>query len=271
MSRRLPAVTGAAWGQLRDLTGARIALGRAGVSQPTDAHLAFQHDHALARDAVHAALDVPALAGDLRGVGLDSQQLHSAAPDRAGYLKRPDLGRRLDDLSRDRLTAWTAGAGDVAPDIVFVVADGLSARAVQRHAAPLLRELVAGLRPSGLSIAPAVIVEQGRVAVSDEVGERFGARLAIILLGERPGLSSPESLGAYLTFAPRVGRVDADRNCVSNIREGGLGYAEAAATLLFLATESLRRGLSGVQLKDETPPPTASDALKRGANFLTEG
>jgi ethanolamine ammonia-lyase small subunit len=242
------------WTQLRELTAARIALGSAGAGLPTARHLEFQADHARARDAVHAALDVDALAGQLAAAGLDVIHLHGAAPDRSTYLQRPDLGRRLDDDSRVRLE----GIGSGPYNAVFVVADGLSALAVQRHAAPVLADATARLRAEGWRIAPIVIVRQGRVAIGDEIGGLLGARLAAVLIGERPGLSAPDSLGVYLTHDPRPGRVDAERNCISNIRPEGLPYAAAAHKLAWLMTEARRRALTGIALRDESPalPPS---------------
>ncbi|MGI9042064.1 MAG: ethanolamine ammonia-lyase subunit EutC [Gemmatimonadales bacterium] len=238
------------WHSLRALTPARIALGRAGAGLPTAAHLDFQLAHARARDAVHDALNVPRLQADLRAAGFDSVPVHSAAPDRAGFLQRPDLGRRLDPASRDRLSShFTANEGR---DVVFVVADGLSARAAQHHAVPVLGAVAARATHAHLIIAPVVIAEQGRVALGDEVGSLLDAALVVVLLGERPGLSSPDSLGAYLTWDPRPGRTDADRNCISNIRPEGLGYELAAGKLGYLMTEARRRRLSGVKLKDDT-------------------
>lgn len=174
--------------------------------------------------------------------------MRSAASDRATYLQRPDLGRRLDPASRERLTA----AARPGTDAVIVIADGLAASAAERHALPLLAALSPGLAAAGWRLAPIVVAEQARVALGDEVGEILGAALALILLGERPGLSAPDSLGAYLTWAPRRGRTDAERNCVSNIRPAGLGYALAAGRLRYLMTEARRRRLSGVALKDES-------------------
>jgi ethanolamine ammonia-lyase small subunit len=204
--------------------------------------------HARARDAVHDALDVIALAADLEAVGLSSLTARSASADRLTYLQRPDLGRRLDPESRERL----AGAPRRDIDAVFVVGDGLAAGAAQRHAVPVLAALVPRLRDAGWRLGPVVVAEQARVALADEIGEALGAPLAVVLLGERPGLSAPESLGAYLTWAPRPGRTDAERNCVSNIRPEGLGYDLAADRLLYLMTEASRRRLSGVALKEET-------------------
>ncbi|HTR36531.1 MAG TPA: ethanolamine ammonia-lyase subunit EutC [Bryobacteraceae bacterium] len=229
--------------RLRDFTTARVGLGRAGHSVPTRELLDFQLAHARARDAVHLALDVRSLVAELKQKGIEPVTVASAAAGRGVYLRRPDLGRRLSTGSRDKLTAMH-GEYDAA----FVIADGLSALAVHRHAAALLETVLAGL---GWRIAPVVIVEQGRVAIGDEIGELLGAKLAVVLIGERPGLSSPDSLGVYLTWEPKLGRTDAERNCISNIRAEGLSYAAAAHKLLFLMNEARRRKLSGVQLKED--------------------
>jgi len=240
------------WQSLSRYTSARIALGRAGASVPTTVHLDFQLAHAQARDAVHHPLTVEALAMALQGRGWESLRAHSAASDRRIYLQRPDQGRRLDAASRACLAA-AAAARAAAPDLCVVLADGLSPHALERHAVPLLEALRLALASDGLSWAPLVIVEQGRVALGDEVGALFGARLVLILIGERPGLSSPDSLGAYLTFAPRPGTPDSARNCVSNIRPEGLAPEQAAATCAWLIRESLRRGLTGIALKEDAP------------------
>ena len=237
------------WEALRRLTAARIALGRAGASLPTAAHLAFQLDHARARDAVHHRLDVDALAEALAPAGLPVLRARSLAADRPEYLRRPDLGRRLDAASRQALADRSAAGCDA----VFVVADGLSALAVERHAPPLLARVAERLRREGWRLGPAVVVEQGRVAVGDEVGEALGAAMVAVLIGERPGLSSPDSLGVYLTWAPRPGRTDAERNCVSNVRPEGLPYEQAAHRLAWLMAEARTRRLSGVELKEEAP------------------
>jgi ethanolamine ammonia-lyase small subunit len=230
--------------RLRDFTSARVDLGRAGHSVPTQALLDFQLAHARARDAVHLALDVNSLAVELQQKSIPFVTVRSAAPDRSAYLQRPDLGRRLSPESRDRLAALRTDY-----DAAFVIADGLSALAVHRHAAPLL-EMVLG--QIDWRIAPIVVVEQGRVAIADEIGEMLGARLSVVLIGERPGLSSPDSLGIYLTWQPRQGRSDADRNCISNIRAEGLSYPVAAQKLLFLMNESRRLKLSGVRLRENS-------------------
>ncbi len=248
MSTEKP-VTANPWAHLRSHTPARIALGRAGPSLPTREVLAFGVAHARARDAVHLALDADALEAQLRVDGYASARVQSAAPDRATYLARPDLGRRLGEQSAGRLIPK-----DDPPDIVVAIEDGLSAVAVQKHAVPLLSALraIAPQRWAGLTV---VIAQQGRVALGDEIGERLGARLVVVMIGERPGLSSPDSLGIYLTHAPRIGRTDAERNCISNIRPEGLAYADAAARLDWLAAAALGRGVTGIALKDESSAP----------------
>lgn len=260
MSDARPTVAANPWQTLRKFTAARIALGRAGVSLPTEALLEFQLAHAQARDAVHLPLDLPALRSALVVLAPELIALKSAAPDRDSYLQRPDLGRRLDAASRAVLNQRQPAA-DVS-DVVFVVADGLSALAVNRHAAPLLERALPQLRLAGWSVGPLVLVEQGRVAVGDEIGQLLGARTVVVLIGERPGLSSPDSLGIYLSWMPRPGLTDASRNCISNIRPAGLGYDDAARKLIYLLTEARRLGLSGVGLKDAQAPPGAiSDAM----------
>ena len=239
----------ARWQDLRRFTPARVALGRVGpAGLPTPAHLAFQAAHAQARDAVHAALDVPALAAELAGLGIASVAVRSQAPDRARYLRRPDLGRALDPACLPALEAVRA-PGSVA----FLLADGLSALAVARHAAPLVAALRAGLGKAGIAAGPVVLASQGRVALGDAVGAAVEAAAILVLIGERPGLSTADSLGAYLTWGPGPGRTDADRNCVSNIRPEGLDLPAAAEKLLWLVGAMWTRRLSGVGLKDEQP------------------
>ncbi|MBU4433505.1 MAG: ethanolamine ammonia-lyase subunit EutC [Alphaproteobacteria bacterium] len=250
------------WTALRRHTPARIALGRTGASLPTHEVLAFALAHAQARDAVHTAFDAERVAEAIEALGQSVLITRSAAPDRATYLRRPDLGRRLSNPDRDALTAAAKGA----VDLVLVVADGLSSTAVHAHAAPLIAALLPLIRAEGWSLGPVVVAHQARVALGDEVGERLGARLVLLLVGERPGLSSPDSLGAYLTFAPRIGLTDAARNCVSNIRAEGLSYDQAAFKLAWLAREALRLGESGVALKDESDTaalPVARDLTDR--------
>jgi len=237
------------WQDLRRHTAARLALGRAGASMPTDEILRFGYAHAQARDAVHVALHVDELATALQDKGVATVQVHSAATDRAQYLLRPDLGRRLDADSAKRLQA--SAAGTPACDLVIVIADGLSSLAIHRNALPLVDAIRAHV-PAGWTLSPVVIAEQGRVALGDEVGELLGARMVAVLIGERPGLSSPDSLGIYLTSAPRVGRHDAERNCISNVRPEGLDIASAARKLWWLATAATALGTTGVALKDRS-------------------
>jgi ethanolamine ammonia-lyase small subunit len=246
LSRSRPVVADP-WSALRALTPARIALGRSGASLPTDEVLRFGVAHALARDAVHQALDADRLEAELRAVGFDGVRVRSRARDRRTYLLRPDLGRRLWPESAESLRACR----NAGTDVCVVIADGLSSAAVQRHALPLLAAFRDEAR-SRWSLAPVVIAEQSRVALGDEIGELLGARLAAILIGERPGLSSPDSLGVYLTYEPRVGRNDGERNCISNIRPEGLAYAEAARKMVWLVGEALRLRLTGVKLKDQS-------------------
>lgn len=255
------------WLPLRQLTPARIALGRTGTSLPTRPQLDFQYAHAQARDAVHLPFDHAAISDGLRQRGRDSLLLHSAAADRHVYLQRPDLGRRLDEASVQRLREHAAGY-DGQIDLAIVVADGLSALAVQRHTLPFLERLEEQALAEGWSLSPVVLVEQGRVAVADEIGELLRAKMSVILIGERPGLSSPDSLGLYFTWAPRVGLTDAYRNCISNVRLEGLSYGMAAHRLLYLMREACRRQLSGVNLKDEAEVQALDGEAPRTGNFL---
>lgn len=236
------------WRELRAWTRARIALGRSGASLPTAGLLEFGLAHARARDAVQARAQFDALREHLLAAGRAVIEVHSAASDREQYLKRPDLGRRLDAHSAARLDAVESAA---RPEAVFVVADGLSAEAVQRNALPLLLAVFARLGRGG-EAAPVVLARQARVALGDEIGERLRARQVVVLIGERPGLSAHDSLGIYLTHEPRIGRTDAERNCISNVRPEGLAYEAAAARLLSLMAGARRLGCSGVALKDES-------------------
>ena len=257
------------WLELRRLTPARIALGRTGTSIPTRAQLDFQYAHAQARDAVHLPFDHAALSAQLADRGRESLLLQSAAPDRNTYLQRPDLGRKLSDASAQTLREYaTAHPGGV--DLVIVIADGLSALAVHRHSLPFLARLEEQTSIEGWSVAPVILVEQGRVAVADEIGELLGAKMTVILIGERPGLSSPDSLGLYFTYNPKVGLTDAWRNCISNIRLEGLSYGMAAHRLLYLMREACRRQLSGVNLKDEAQVHTleSDTGTDMKSNFL---
>lgn len=233
------------WFQLRQFTNARIVLGRAGDSLPTRRLLELGLAHAQARDAVLKPFDTNILTGRLKSAGFDSVHVHSLAPDRSSYLLRPDLGRRLEEASylclKNLRLPWP-------PDIVFVIADGLSAQAAERHALPVLCLTCAAL--PDWKIGPVIIAEQSRVALGDEIGECLNAEFVAILLGERPGLSSPDSLGIYVTYRPRVGCTDAQRNCISNVRHGGLSYERAAHKLSVLLSSARKMAMTGVGLKD---------------------
>ena len=259
------------WRRLREFTDARIGLGRAGISLPTSELLAFQLSHAQARDAVHLPLDIDALCSELAA---DPQlaalgepiRLHSQATDRMTYLQRPDLGRLLDDASREQLVALCC---EQPSDLAIVIVDGLSSRAIAQNAVPFLQRFM-GLLASELpecSLAPLTIVEQGRVAVGDDVGALLNARAVLLLIGERPGLSSPDSLGLYLTWAPKPGLTDAARNCISNVRPAGLPHVEGAKRALYLLREAQRLKLSGVNLKDRTEDAVIEHGGS-GRNFL---
>ena len=255
--------------ELRRLTPARIALGRTGTSLPTNAQLDFQYAHAQARDAVHLPFDHVGLSSQLAERGRERLLLHSAATDRNSYLQRPDLGRKLSDESAQKLRDYTqTNPGGV--DLAIVVADGLSALAVHRHTLPFLARMEEQTAIEGWSLSPVILVEQGRVAVADEIGELLGAKMVVILIGERPGLSSPDSLGVYFTYNPKVGLTDAYRNCISNVRLEGLSYGMAAHRLLYLMREACRRQLSGVSLKDEAQVQTLESDTGAGlkGNFL---
>jgi ethanolamine ammonia-lyase small subunit len=238
------------WSALRALTSARIGLARTGASLATAPLLDLRLAEARARDAVHAPLDTARLADDLATLGHPVLTVASAAHDRQSYLMRPDLGRRLAP-GADAVLAPHAGSHDVA----VVVADGLSARAVQNHAAPTLSAALPRLRAEHWRIAPIVIAGHGRVAIGDAIATALGAACVAVLIGERPGLSAPDSMGAYLTWRPGPHTTDADRNCVSNIRPDGIGYAEAAQKVIHLLRAMRMRRLSGVRLKDEADGP----------------
>ncbi|WP_157050682.1 ethanolamine ammonia-lyase subunit EutC [Herbaspirillum rhizosphaerae] len=260
------------WQALRRFTAARIALGRAGVSLPTAPQLAFQLAHAQARDAVHLALDAEQLRqrlmdADIAGAAA-CRILDSAAGDRLTYLQRPDLGRRLSEASRRELASAAPEQGeDCLHDLAIVIADGLSSLAIARNAVPFLTALQQRICASGWKQAPLTIVRQGRVAIGDEVGSLLRAKLVAVLIGERPGLSSPDSMGLYLSWMPRVGMADAERNCISNVRPEGLAYEAAAAKLEYLMSEARRRQLTGVALKDESGDAAEIGSAPAG-NFL---
>lgn len=238
-----------AWQQLRAFTHARIALGRAGTAVPLKEQLSFRMAHAFARDAVHMPLQMSSLMTDLAPLHLPLLQLKSQARDRQEYLQRPDLGRRLSASSAALLQQSVTGDADIA----LMIGDGLSAVAVQSHAPALLNALVPLLHGSGFRLAPLTLIEQARVGISDETAFLLKAGMALLLIGERPGLSSPDSLGVYMTYHPRPGLTDEARNCISNIRPAGLPPAEAALRIHHLVQQAFLRQLSGVQLKDSYP------------------
>jgi ethanolamine ammonia-lyase small subunit len=254
-----PPVEANPWAALRRFTPARITLGRAGGSLPTEALLEFTLAHARARDAVHVTLDVPGTVAQLAAAGYSSLVVHSAAGDREEYLRRPDAGRRLSAASLAQLAALALPA---PPQLAILIGDGLSAAAAARHAVPLLR----ALRPrlAHWIWAPVVLARQARVALGDQIGALLRAEAVVVLIGERPGLSAPDSLGIYLTYAPRVGRTDAERNCISNVRPAGMSYEQAAHRLALLLEAARRLGVSGVALKDESEPelPALNDATR---------
>ena len=242
--------TPALWNDLRRLTAARIGLPRSGASLSTAPLLDFRLAHARARDAVHEPLDQARLVADISELGVQVLQVASAVTDRAQYLLRPDLGRRL---ATDAAAALERQAGRY--DAAIVVTDGLSARAVQTHAQPTLSHLLLMLRAEGVSLAPVTVVRHGRVAIGDAIAEALGAMAVAVLIGERPGLTAPDSKGAYLTWRPSAATTDAERNCISNIRPNGIGYADAAHKLAHLLRAMRARQVSGVQLKDDSDRP----------------
>lgn len=245
------------WALLKDYTDARIGLGRSGVSIPTSHSLAFQLAHAQAQDAVHLPLDVENIVEQLFVNNINKETspilLHSQAINRTTYLQRPDLGRRLDKNSSEILKKIKAN-DNTFYDLSIVIVDGLSSLAIKENAINFIKKLMTALKEDKQkwNLSPFSIVQQGRVAVGDEVGELLKAKISIVLIGERPGLSSPDSLGLYLTWNPKVGLSDASRNCISNIRSEGLSYEEAVKKTMYLLKESRRLELSGVNLKDRT-------------------
>lgn len=268
-----PIVVDNPWERLNAFTDARIGLGRAGISLPTSKLLAFQLAHAQAQDAVHCPLDVEALGAELSDtLGLASAPigLHSQAHNRATYLQRPDYGRRLDDASREHLQQ--AAVSQQRHDLAVVIVDGLSALAVQQNSAPFLDALHQALNDdaSDWRLAPLTIVEQGRVAIGDEIGALLNADAVLVMIGERPGLSSPDSLGLYMTWAPEPGLRDDRRNCISNVRPAGLAVEEAARRFCLLLKDARQRKLSGVQLKDRSEDDVLEGDSASGStrNFL---
>ena len=235
------------WHHLKPHTAARIALGRTGVSLPTQEILDFGLAHAMARDAVHLPLDVSALCAEIAEAGFETIAVESATNNRQTYLLRPDLGRRLSEQSAAALVAYPQKGFD----LVILVGDGLSSMAIKNHALPMLQALSSHIQ-GGWKVAPIIVASQARVALSDEVGSLLQAKLVLMLVGERPGLSSPDSLGMYLTYAPQPGKADSERNCISNVRPAGLQYEAAAYKAMWLAHEALRIQRTGVELKDES-------------------
>lgn len=261
-----PLVVPDPWHGLKQFTPARIALGRAGMSQPTRAGLDFQLAHALARDAVHVPMDFAGFEQRLNDRGCRTVILQTRAESRQQYLQRPDLGRRLSETAVACLERNPFSDADA----VVVVADGLSSQAIERHAVPFLDLLLPRLHETGYRLPPVCLVKQGRVAIGDEIAARYSARLCLVLIGERPGLSSPDSMGIYFTYRASPGiSTDADRNCISNIHQNGLGYEQALRKLLYLIRESEKLQLSGVCLKDETSEE-ASATLGKVGNFLLD-
>lgn len=247
-----------AWSLLREFTDARIALGRSGASLPTREVLNFGLAHAQARDAIHQPFDSRSLENELAALGLQTLTVHSAAADRHIYLNRPDLGRKLSEKSRDALRDHPVAAHD----LLLVIGDGLSSHAVHRQAVPLIAALLPYLHTLGLSLAPVVLAHQSRVALGDDIGETLNSQAVAILIGERPGLSSPDSLGVYLTWKPGRTRLESERNCISNIRPEGLCHDAAAFKLAWLLEQAFLRRLTGVKLKDESDNPALHGLVK---------
>lgn len=236
------------WLNLRQFTEARIGLGRSGAGMPTTEVLKFSMAHAQARDAVKTPIDWTSVEADLTALGLTPLRITSAAPDRDTYLRRPDLGRRLSPESRQTLSALSPSA----TDLLIIIGDGLSSTAITANAVATVAALLPLARQNEWRLGPVLLATQARVALCDDAGDFLKARAAVMLIGERPGLSSPDSLGAYLTWEPRVGRKDGERNCISNIRNGGISSDEAAFKIAWLLREAFRRRLTGVNLKDES-------------------
>jgi ethanolamine ammonia-lyase small subunit len=254
------------WFSLTQFTPARIALGRAGMSLPTQSYLDFQLAHALARDAVNIPLDFAALEQRLTVRSIQTLTLETQAENQRLYLQRPDLGRLLNESAKICLQHTTS----IQADAVVVVADGLSSKAIEQHAEPFLDLLLPELKASCYKLPPVCLVKHGRVAIGDAIAEHFAAILCIVLIGERPGLSSPDSMGIYFTYQARSGiSTDADRNCISNIHKNGLSYEQAVKKLLFLLNEAEKLKFSGVHLKDETTDTALNNQLKP-VNFLLD-
>ena len=235
------------WDGLKKFTSARIAIGRTGVAAPLKEVLDFRLCHAHARDAVYSVLKIDELVKSLQQFKLPVITVSSEAKDRAVYLQRPDYGRRLNEVSWDKLREYNIKI----PDVAIIIADGLSATAINEHSVPLLEKLISLLKRTGTIIAPLIIAQQARVALADEIGFLLNAKLSLILIGERPGLSSPDSMGAYITYQPSPGLTDESRSCISNIRPEGLTYNLAAEKLALLINASMQLKLSGILLKED--------------------
>jgi len=246
------------WGELREFTDARIALGRTGYSVPTSEYLKFSLAHAMARDTINTPFDRDMLASKLSKMGLSTIYVESSASSRSVFLTRPDLGRRLSEESRDRLRAMS----DKEADVLFVIGDGLSSKAVHKQAAPLIQHLLPYLNELNLTLGPVILARQSRVALADDIAEIMHCKLVVILIGERPGLSSPDSLGAYMTYKPYWGRLESERNCISNIRPAGLSYSRAAFKLAWLIEAAFSMHKSGTALKDQSDDPSCYRLLK---------
>jgi ethanolamine ammonia-lyase small subunit len=236
------------WSNLKRFTDARIGLGRSGSAMPTREVLDFAMAHAMARDAVTTPLDWAPIEASARDLGLETLHVSSAARDRSEYLRRPDLGRQLSAASRSELVKHQG----IGPDLLIVACDGLSSKAITANFAPFLGAFLPFVRAKSWKLGPVLLADEARVALGDDAGEILAAKAVLMLLGERPGLSSPDSLGAYLTYQPRVGLKDADRNCISNIRVRGLSYQDAAFKLAWLIDQAFKRQMTGVGLKDES-------------------
>ncbi len=267
MTDSLPLTIEDPWPALKQFTPARIALGHTGVSLPTQAYLDFQLAHALARDAVSIPLDFDRLEQRLNGRGYQTLLLQTQAESHQSYLQRPDLGRRLNSAAV--IKVQQAAQYSKQPDIAVIVADGLSSTAIENHAEAFLDLLLPQLLEKGYSRTPVCLVKHGRVSCGDPVAEIFAALMCIVLIGERPGLSSPDSMGIYFTYRAKSGCTDADRNCISNIHKNGLSYQQALHKLLFLIGKADQSGFSGVLLKDESTDSSV-DRLERRSNFLLE-
>lgn len=246
------------WSDLRQFTDARIALGRTGGSLPTKEYLRFSLDHARARDAIHEPFRPEWIKGKLEILGLDSISLESAAVDRRTFLVRPDLGKRLSQRSIEALNYYNYNGADIC----IVIGDGLSSKAVHKQSVPLIKELLPYLAQLHLSVAPIVLATQSRVALGDDIAERMHCKCVIMLIGERPGLTSPDSLGAYITYDTYQGRLESDRNCVSNIRPEGLDYKRAAFKIARLIESAFNIGRTGTSLKDNSDDPNCYLTLK---------